>query len=162
MRPEPLKNDRPFFRKEAEQHRLYRHLGEVVLFQPPSIRLVSLLPLAALALVGFGLLQLRLQTKYDAACYSSAANRLTLTLTREPDLQKGDRVTWQGDAQKTRGTATVVALRRDAQPGAPHQTQLVLRLDKTPLTPIAPATALKLWGEPQPFLPFFGDQPVRN
>jgi hypothetical protein len=49
-RPSPL-NDRPFFRPEAEAHRLHRHLGEVRLARPVSVRLVYLIPLVATALL---------------------------------------------------------------------------------------------------------------
>ncbi|WP_423178273.1 MULTISPECIES: hypothetical protein [unclassified Stenotrophomonas] len=49
-RPSPL-DDRPFFRPEAEAHRLHRHLGEVRLARPVSVRLVYLIPLVATALL---------------------------------------------------------------------------------------------------------------
>lgn len=49
-RPSPL-NDRPFFRPEAEAHRLHRHLGEVRLARPLSVRLGYLIPLIATALL---------------------------------------------------------------------------------------------------------------
>ncbi|CAM2005471.1 hypothetical protein [Acanthopleuribacter pedis] len=161
MRPEPIQKDRPFFRPEAEEHRLYRHLGEIVLFRPLATRLVSLLPLAALGLVGFGLMQIELQTKYEAVTDPTPSQEMRLILAEPTQLIPGEKVEWALGDTPDRRSATV--LRVETGPCAPDRAgqpcpRVVLQNDGAPPN-AAPNTRVRLWTQPKPFLRMFNDTP---
>lgn len=64
MRPDKIE-DRPFFREEAEEYRLFRHLGEVILFRPLSLKMLTFIPLVFTLLFWYAFTRVNIQEKFE-------------------------------------------------------------------------------------------------
>lgn len=95
MRPAPV-NAKPFFRPEAEDYRRLRHLGEVELFRPLSVRMIAALPLLCVAVLGVIAMSIKVAPKVDLVEVATVLERgriaLTLNPTDEVYFVPGDRV----------------------------------------------------------------------
>lgn len=56
--------DRPLFRPEAEQFRLHRHLGTIVLFRPVTARLLAAVPLVISGLLVLGAAHITVRPRF--------------------------------------------------------------------------------------------------
>ena len=111
MRPEQLR-DRPFFRPEAEKYRQLRHLGDIALFRPLGLRLVTLYPLVVVALLVFALSRLEHRMMFVAMAEAAPAQgeglRLTLEERAARQLKRGDTLELRlgGSQERTSGSIT--------------------------------------------------------
>jgi hypothetical protein len=112
-RPDALHN-RPFFRPEAEAHRRHRHLGEVDLARPMSVRLAFLLPVLAslllLAMAAGITLRARMVPVVTPERLKGGAIRLVVAQARGASLSKGDAVELQTGSGRRIAAATVIGL----------------------------------------------------
>jgi len=112
MRPDPIAN-RSFFREEAERFRQRRHLGEIALFRPLSLRLVTLYPVLVSALLVLAATQVELRPKFTAVLTEHAphgAMNLSLPNAAAAHVAEGDAITLRLDASEHAVAGTVTAL----------------------------------------------------
>jgi hypothetical protein len=106
--PEPIQG-RPLFRPEAINHRRWRHLGDIALLRPLSLRLVTLCPLLIAALLVFALSRLDFQAMFVALVEEAPAPGRGLQLSLETrvaeHLRRGDEIELRfvGSAERSSG-----------------------------------------------------------
>jgi hypothetical protein len=169
MRPEPLK-DRPFFRPEAESHRRLRHLGDVILFRPLPLKLVTLYPVLVVAVLVFALSQVALRLRFVGVMEETPGPgetlRLALDQSAAASLRRGDRIELRlaGSAARRPGTIAELApipcsrlaralLPTHAQAAPPDCLQVTVATDSSGAMEAAtPPITVELWSPPQTYL----------
>jgi len=158
-RPDALHN-RPFFRPEAEAHRRHRHLGEVDLARPMSVRLAFVLPILASALLlamAAGItLRARMVPVVTPERLEGGAIRLVVAKTRSAPLSKGDAVELQTGNGRRIAKATVVGLAPVPCPASgANGCTAVLAMPDAPLDPSQRMEAVAvLRGQPARYFRF--------
>lgn len=169
MRPDNLQ-DRPFFRPEAESYRRQRHLGDIIMFRPLSLRLVTLYPLVVVALFLVAISQLELRLRFVALAEEISAQAGEVSVFLEPSaaesFRPGDSIElrFEGAAERAHGSITRAAVvpcseqahafllsRSHAAP------QRCLRITVTTsaaraVAPATPPVTAELWSSPQSYL----------
>lgn len=166
MRPDPLP-DRPFFRREAESYRRLRHLGEIILFRPLSLRLVTLYPLLVVAGLALAMSQVELRLRFVGLLEEppgASSLRLLLDPGAAAHVAPGDRVALRvaGAAERVHGSIaalTDVACSRVARAllpahaqAAPQRCLQVTIATEGPVTTAEPPATVELWSPPQTYL----------
>ena len=112
MRPEDV-GGKPFFRREAENYRLLRHLGEINLFRPMPVRLITLFPITIVGAFAFALLQLQVRKQFEtrAAAVQQGNDRLQMILPAEASryFERGDVIDISNDDTKATVHASVIS-----------------------------------------------------
>ncbi len=115
MRPDDVAG-KPFYRREAENYRLLRHLGEVNLHRPMPVRLIALLPLAVVGAFVLALSHLQVRKQFDSqATATSQGNdqvRMILTAEAFPYFEKGDVIDISARHTKATVSASVISKAR--------------------------------------------------
>ncbi len=170
MKPEPPVQGRPLFRYEALNHRRVRHLGEISLLRPLSLRLVTLVPLLLMALLGFALSRLDFQPMFVALVEDAPARGQGLELSLEPTaaehLRPGDTLEFRfaGSAERSRGVISKLStgpcsresrafLQASSPPEQASCLQVLLAPDPALPAPSAPLPLkVQVWTPPRKYL----------
>jgi hypothetical protein len=114
----------PLFRPEAERFRQQRHLGTMVLFRPVSLRWLTLLPLAIVAVLLLGASRLAVRPRFAGVAEAAGDRRVTVVVEpRASTIRPLDRVTLElpagGAPVSVQGTVATVAA-DDCRSGVPR------------------------------------------
>ena len=112
MRPDDV-GGKPFFRREAENYRLFRHLGEISLFRPMPVRLITLLPVAIVGAFAFAVLQLQVRKQFETqvGAVHQRGNQLQMILPAEASryFEQGDVIDISKGGTKATVRASVIS-----------------------------------------------------